>query len=147
MDESIIAFLIRAKRATYAANGVRVAAPLRPNSRDYQYAEGPLTYIDSFLGGVKFAGEEALFRDRQPLWAMNYLGRALSGDFSSDFLKEALLRASVDSPFRGPPEYHNDAYTYKCSVKGNFHWFYGYEEIYFQGEKVYECAFHGGDIE
>jgi hypothetical protein len=59
-------FLIRAKRATYAAHGAETA-PSRPNSHDLRYAEENLTYIDSYLGESCFAGEEAVWRDDLPL--------------------------------------------------------------------------------
>jgi len=146
MDQNVIAFLIRAKQATYAGKGAETASS-RPSSHDLRYAEGPLSYIDSYLGGLKFAGEEALWRDGVPFWAMNYVGRVLGPDFSGDFLKEALSHVPEEFPFRGPPEYKSGDYAYTCDIKGDFHWFYGYEEIRFKDGTVYECAFHGGDIE
>ena len=56
MSHKIIDFLIKAKKATYASNGNETASS-RPNSHDLQYAEGSLKYIDTYLGGDKFAGE------------------------------------------------------------------------------------------
>ena len=146
MDKDIASFLVRAKKAAYAGNGPE-ASPSRPGSRDYPYTEGPLQYIDTYLGGAKFAGEEALWNDTVPFWAMNYIGKVLADGFSGDFLKEALLLVPEERPFRGPPQYVNGDYAYTCSVKGDFHWFHGYEDIYFQNNKVYTCVFHGGDIE
>lgn len=40
-----------------------------------------------------------------------------------------------------------EQYIYKCVVKGEFAWFSGYEEIWAGNVKVYECEFHGGEIE
>ena len=40
----------------------------------------------------------------------------------------------------------NGDYTYHCKVEGEFVWFQGYEEIFYQKEKIYECYFHGGRI-
>lgn len=146
MDKHIIDFLIRAKKTTYAGKGAK-APSSRPASHDLQYMEDTFTYIDSYLGDKKFAGEEALWQDGIPFWAMNYAGRVLSDNFSGDFLKEALLSVPEEFPFRGPPRYENGAYAYFCNIKGDFHWFNGVEEIYFEGKKIYECIFHGGDIE
>ena len=146
MDKNIIAFLIRAKKATYAGKGAETNAS-RPGSHDLQYTEGPLKYIDTYLGGVKFAGEEALWEKDAPFWAMNYIGRVLADGFSGDFLKEALLHVPEESPFRGPAQYVDGEYKYTCTVEGDVHWFCGVEEIYFKENKVYECLFHGGDIE
>lgn len=141
--DRIIAFLIRAKQATYAGNGNR-APSCRPNSHDLPYQEGTLLYYDSYLGGNNFIGEEAVWIDNIPYWAMNYSGRMLEEGFSFDFLKEALLKVPLNKPFRGPAYYRNGDYTYKCSVNGDFTWFQGYEEIFCREQKIYECYFHGG---
>ena len=141
----IIEFLIKAKRRTYAGKGPEVN-PSRPASHDLQYAEGDLLYIDTYLGGYKFAGEEALWKKGQPFWAMNYCGRTISNEFDGDFLKEALLNAPSEKPFRGPEKYIKGAFTYQCFVDGDFKWFSGYEEIHKENMKVYECIFHGGEV-
>lgn len=141
----LIDFLLRAKRATYAGNGPE-ADPSRPASHDLHYAEGELTYIDSYLGGEKFAGEEAVWRDGMPVWSMNYLGRVTAQDFSGDFLREALLRVPAERPYRGPAEYTRGDFTYRCSAEGDFGWFHGREAIAYRGRVVYECRFHGGSI-
>ena len=146
MDKFIIDFLIRAKKATYAGKGAEVDSS-RPNSHDLLYEEGSLKYIDSYLGSRKFAGEEAIWKDDIPFWSMNYIGRVLGVDFSGDFLKEALTLVPEETPFRGPMLHKNGDYSYICKVDGDFHWFSGFEEIYYKYTKVYECIFHGGDVE
>jgi hypothetical protein len=147
MNKSIIDFLIKAKRVTYAGKGAE-AAPSRPGSHDLHYAEGDLLYIDSFLGGAKFGGEEALWRDNTPFWTMNYYGIVTDKElFSGDFLKEALLRVPEDKPFRGPSEFVNNDYKYTCEINGDFNYFNGKEEIFYHGEMIYECLFHGGAVE
>lgn len=143
--EALINFLIRAKRATYAGQGALVA-PSRLASHDLRYQEGGLLYYDTYLGGEKFGGEEALWVNEKPVWSMNYFGRVLSSGFSGDFLKEALAAVPRDMPFRGPRLHQRGAYSYHCVVNGDFDWFEGYEEIFSEGEKVYECRFHGGQI-
>ena len=146
MSPKIIDFLIKAKKATYASSG-NEAAPSRPNSHDLQYAEGSLKYIDSYLGGDKFAGEEALWENDVPFWAMNYVGRVIGDGFSGDFLKEALSLVPEEKPYRGPAEYSSGNFTYKCKVDCDFEWFTGYEEIFLRGNKIYELYFHGGVVD
>ena len=147
MNKKIVDFLIRAKKATYAsADSQCHVEPSRPNSHDLQYAEENLKYIDTYLGGEKFAGEEALWEDNVPFWAMNYIGRLTGEGFSSEFLNEALRLVPEDMPYRGPELHENGEYTYKCSVQGDFDWFTGYEEILYKNKQVYECNFHGGSI-
>ncbi len=144
-QEAFIAFLIRAKQNTYAAHGVEVTSS-RPASHDLQYAEGDYMYYDTYLGGAKFSGEEAVWYLNQPSWCMNYSGRVVGEGFSGDFLKEALMKVSTEMPYRGPVIYENGEYRYVCKVIGEFDWFQGYEEIFRQERKVYECYFHGGEV-
>ena len=145
MDKKIIEFLIRAKKATYAGKGAETASS-RTGSHDLVYKEDDLMYYDTYLGGNKFAGEEALWISDKPYWSMNYVGRVTGDNFSGDFLKEALLNVPFEKPFRGPDSYSNGDYTFKCDVTGNFEWFQGYEIITLKGEQIYECCFHGGLI-
>ncbi|WP_379132216.1 DUF5680 domain-containing protein [Paenibacillus sp. sgz500958] len=142
---SEIDFLIEAKRATYAGKGPEFMSS-RPSSHDLVYSKGNLKYIDTYLGSEQFAGEEALWENDLPSWAMNYAGRVLAEGFNGDFLKEALYQVPQDKPFRGPAFYENGAYTYACTVDGDFSWFSGYEEIWLNGSRIYECRFHGGRI-
>lgn len=146
MDKNdIIQFLIRAKKATYAGKGAETASS-RPGSHDLVYSEGELMYYDTYLGGEKFAGEEALWISGIPYWSMNYAGRVTGDNFSGDFLKEALRNVTADKPFRGPDSYTNGEYTYTCEVSGDFDWFQGYETFSYKGETIYDCYFHGSII-
>lgn len=141
-----VEFLIRAKKETYAGKGPESASS-RPMSHDLHYSEGELLYIDTYLGGRLFAGEEAVWKSGQPLWSMNYAGRVLGEPFSGDFLKEALLNVPFDRPFRGPDRYENGGYVYTCVSEGDFEWFSGHETIEYNGKLIYECNFHGSMIE
>ncbi len=146
MDRAaLIDFLIRAKQKTYAGKGAE-EAPSRPCSHDLKYAEGELCYLDTYLGGERFAGEEALWENGKPIWSMNYAGQVTGQPFSGDFLKEALLHVPKTMPYRGPERYENGDYLFTCTVQGDFDWFQGYETISFRGEKIYDCYFHGTSI-
>ncbi len=143
--KDIIEFLIKAKKSTYAGKGNETVST-RPNSHDLIYQEDNYMYYDTYLGGEQFSGEEALWIDNIPFWSMNYMGRVIGDNFSGDFLKEALLLVPYDKPYRGLESYQNGDYSYKCNVNGTFDWFQGYEEIFYQDNKIYECYFHGGKI-
>lgn len=145
MKKSIIEFLIKAKKATYAGKGAETTSS-RTKSHDLQYTEGEMMYYDTYLGGEKFAGEEALWISETPYWGMNYVGRVTGENFSGDFLKEALLNVPFEKPYRGPAEYVNGDYSYNCYVAGEFDWFQGKETISYKGKEIYECYFHGGLI-
>lgn len=141
----VIEFLLKAKKETYAGGGAESESS-RPASHDLRYSEGDLLYIDSYLGSSEFAGQEALWKEDKPFWAMNYIGRVVDEGFSGDFLKEALRHVNADAPYRGPTEYSNGDHTYRCQVMGDFDWFSGTEELYYKDTKVMDLIFHGGKI-
>jgi hypothetical protein len=145
MEKQMVNFLIRAKRATYAGKGAETDSS-RPGSHDLAFREGEYLYYDTYLGGERFAGEEALWISGVPFWSMNYAGRVTGENFSGDFLKQALLRVPEGEPFRGPREYADGDYVYRCETEGGSDWFQGKETIDCRGEQIYECFFHGGLI-
>ncbi len=143
--DALTDFLVRAKRATYAAKSGSVA-PSRPKSHDLAYQEGDYHYYDTYLGGQCFSGEEAVWIKGEPVWAMNYSGRTIGEGFSGDFLKEALMNVPREHPYRGPLCFQQGSHAYHAVIQGSFDWFSGVEEIFFEGRKVYECMFHGGKV-
>lgn len=145
-ENAVIEFLFNAKMKTYAAHGKEEAVSSRIKSHDLKYEEGNYKYMDSYIGGNKFAGEEAVWYKDEPIWSMNYIGRVLTEPFSGEFLKEALMNVQKSKPYRGPMIYSNGDYHYHCTVNGEFNWFQGYDEVFYEDKKVYECYFHGGRI-
>ncbi|HWS30883.1 MAG TPA: DUF5680 domain-containing protein [Clostridia bacterium] len=143
--ERLKEFLCEAKKRTYAASGPQ-NAPSRPNSHDFLYERGEFIYIDTYLGGERFAGEEAVWENGAPVWVMNYAGRVLEERFSVKFLCEALLLVPETFPCRGPALHKNGDYTYTCRTQGDFSWYEGIEEIFCLDTKAYECRFHGGSL-
>lgn len=139
-------FVQLAKLHTYAANGSRERLKLRQGSKDYQFQLDDYSYHDSYVGNELFVGEELVYHQQQPVWALAYSGKVLSSNFSSAFLKEALLQISRNAPYRGPNHYNNGHYYYYCQVEGDFSWFQGKEMIYYQQEKVFDLYFHGGEL-
>lgn len=143
--ERLIAFRLEANKNTYAGDADLTEAS-RLNSHDYKYEKGEYLYYDTWLGGEKFSGEEAIWLKEQAIYAMNYFGRVLDEKFSGDFLKLALREATVDFPCRGPALFEVGEYTYKTQMTGDIEWFFGFEEIFYRSEKVYECHYHGGTL-
>lgn len=141
----LIAFLCKAKKATYAGHGTETVSS-RLGSHDLIHSENEFVYLDSYFGSERFTGEECVWEKNIPVWAMNYSGRVIGDGFSGDFLKEVLSLVEQIYPYRGPPIHANGEYTYHCLVNGTFDWFTGHEEIFAGKVKVYECRFHGGII-
>lgn len=141
---SLRSFLCKAKKVTYAGQGKEEAVSIRPSSHDYIYKEDNYMYMDTYLGGRAFSGEEAVWIDLLPVWTMNYTGRTLREEFNGKFLDTVLLQVKEELPYRGPVLYKEGDYTYHNHVNGDFTWFHGREEIYYQDILVYECLYHGG---
>lgn len=144
--DKIINFLILAKKKTYAGNAEEEKESTRPKSHDLIYEQGNYKYIDTYLGGERFIGEEAIFDNDNPVWAMNYKGIEINERFSANFLKQALSNVDISKPYRGPEIFKDGIYTYVCKIDGSFEDFSGEEIIYCQNEKVYTCTFCGGII-
>lgn len=145
LDEKLLCFLHTSNLKGYAGNGA-LSTPSRPGSKDFHYEEGNLKYIDTYVGGERFSGEEGIWVDNVPYWTMNYCGRLLDNQYNYDFLMEALRHAPKEQPYRGPVLYQKGNYLYHCHINGDFSWLQGYEEIFYDCNKIYECYFHGGII-
>jgi hypothetical protein len=146
--QTFVLFLIEAKKHTYAG-GAEPAPSTRPASHDLSYERGDYYYHDTYLGGLDFAGEEAVWQAGEPLWSMNYYGRMLAGEIPEafgDFLKAALSAVPPEAPFRGPASYDQGELHYACHWQGDLSFFSGRETISYRGTVIYELLFHGGDI-
>lgn len=147
-DNLFVKFLIKAKQNTYAGGGF-LSQPSRLNSKDLAFREGEWSYLDTYLGGFHFIGQEAVWHRQSPVWGMNYYGRMLVEKIPAgfgEFLKTVLLQVTPEMPYRGPEELIGKDYTYSCSVEGGLEWFHGHEFITMQGKRIYQLYFHGGEI-
>ena len=141
-------FLIEAKKNTYAGD-VNPIASSRPDSIDLQYTEGDLEYIDSYFGSSDFIGEEIVYKSKQAIWGMNYYGKMKVETVPEGFiffLKEALKKIPLETPYRGPIYYKRDQFKYYCYCEGDITDFLGREIIKLNNKVIYELFFHGGEI-
>jgi hypothetical protein len=148
-DNDFIQFLLRAKRATYAGGDQGQVASSRTVSHDLAYREGQFAYLDTYLGGFAFIGEEAVWQAEKPVWGMNYYGTMTTDEIPpgfSDFLKLALRSAPVEAPYRGPASLVEGSFAYICQWEGTLEMFRGQEEIMQDGHFIYRLYFHGGKI-
>lgn len=145
-------FLKKAKKHTYASEEAKKVASQRPGSKDYEYKEGSWTYHDTYFGGVHFIGEEVVYKDGKPLWAMNYNGYVTDDSVSEAEIDKSLRGAlkQLDYadiiPVRGPKNYKIENYEYKNTVKGTLDRFEGREEVFKDNKSIYYAVFHGGLI-
>lgn len=141
-------FIVRAKAATYVGDGDK-AQPSRIGSHDLKFQDGRFAYIDSYFGGTDFIGQEVVYYDNQPIWAMNYYGRIIDPEKinaaeAGQIIKASLSALYQEGRFLGGFEYTYEGSTYTDTNQGDVHSFTGQEWISRNGEMVYELVYHGG---
>lgn len=153
MNTKLYAFLIDAKKQTYANENVKKQESTRRGSHDYEYSSNGMTYHDTYFGGTNFMGEEVVYEsDNTPIWGMNYYGVTLDSSLSEEAidkaLRPALMQVGNDDtiPVRGIKEYVNGDYKYIFNVTGSLDYFEGEESIYKNNKKIYTLKCHGGTI-
>jgi Domain of unknown function (DUF5680) len=149
----LAAFLLRAKRATYAVQGDEATVtPLLTGSRQLEYRERELFYRDVYFGVASFAGLETVYEADAPCWSMAYAGGVLAEASTTmvqqiyAFLRGALQRGTVDAPFRGPARHESFGYEYANEWRGTVDDFSGAEVIRRDGGVVYELRYAGGRV-
>lgn len=154
MDEEQLsglhAFIIEAKVHTYVGSGQPSLAH-RPGAHDLEYHRSPFAYLDSYFGGADFIGEEVVYFEGQPVWAMNYYGRILRPDRieaaeAGQIIKASLTEMYREGRFLGGFTYETHGSTYHDTSAGDFTAFTGREWIERDGVVVYELHYHGGLI-
>ncbi len=144
-------FIVIAKAETYVGDGERLPSS-RSGSHDIGYASGRWRYLDSYFGGTDFAGQELVWHDGEPVWAMNYFGHITEPDLidarrAGMVIKSALLRLYLDEKrFLGGFEFEHGYGRYIGRSTGACDHFTGHETILVNGRKAYELDYRGGLI-
>ena len=144
------AFIVRAKAATYVGDGEHVQ-PCRAGSHDLRFSEGGWAYHDSYFGGSDFIGEEVVYLEGRPVWAMNYYGRILRADLitaaqAGQMIKASLSRMYREGRFLGGFEHMEGDLAYVDASEGTVETFHGREQIHRGSEIAYALEYHGGLI-
>ncbi len=143
-------FLVRAKLATYAAQGDQASvSPMLPGSHQLEYRESDLVSRDIYFGGDFFVGQETVYQGDRPIWAMSYAGGIhpnipVEPGLVYVFLQEALRAVAVERPFRGPANFEREHFSYTASSIGSVSRFFGTEIIMYDGLPVFQLRFAGG---
>jgi hypothetical protein len=148
--EELNAFIVRAKAASYVGDGEHVS-PSRLGSHDLRFEDDRWAYHDSYFGGSDFIGEEVVYHQGRPVWAMNYYGRILRADLltaaqAGQMIKASLSRMYREGRFLGGFEYTEQDLTYVDASNGTVDCFRGRELIRRGQETAYELDYHGGLI-
>ena len=148
--DDLNAFIVRAKANTYVGSGAK-SLSYRPASHDLQYHEDVFSYLDSYFGGTDFIGQEVVYFQQQPVWAMNYYGRIMLPDLingaqAGQIIKASLSQLYQQGRFLGGFEFTVGDSVYTDTNEGTVASFSGKEWITRQGQQAYELLYHGGLI-
>jgi hypothetical protein len=149
--EALNEFIIRAKAASYIGSGEEIVS-CRPASHDLEFHAGDYRYLDSYFGGADFIGEEVVYFDGKPVWAMNYyygrilVSQAITGAETGQILRKSLSQLYRQNRFLGGFEYAEGRDAYFDTNEGDVASFTGKEWIERDGVRVYELVYHGGLI-
>ena len=150
-------FLIEANLEGYGNPEVEIQPDAKGGSA-IQYEKGRWSFYDHFFGGEPYAGQEVIYRSGIPVWAMQYRGWLSDTTLESKavyaFLREALLRAPEEHPYRGPTHYRHKDLTYNNEWQGSLSNFSGRETICIDTDQsvsdsrvIYEGLYFGGLID
>jgi hypothetical protein len=146
--EQLNEFVVKAKAATYVGGGAE-SPSCRPGSHDLQFQHGPFSYLDSYFGNANFMGQEVVYYEGTPVWAMNYYGRILESTMieaaeAGQIIQESLSQMYKEERFLGGFEHTTQDSTYVDTSQGDIASFAGREWIEREGVRVYELVYHGG---
>jgi Domain of unknown function (DUF5680) len=139
-------FIITAKKATYIASGTP-AGSSRAGSHDLTYEAPPYSYRDSYFGGTDFIGQETVWLNAEPIWAMNYYGYILRPDLITPTQAGNILKAALSQPHAQGRLLDNFEHeNYKIQSQGTVAHFSGVETITINEALAYQLDYHGGLI-
>jgi len=142
--DSLKEFLRQARKNTYAASATSVDNPRLLSSTQLEFQKGDYFYRDIYFSGdKKFIGQEIVYQESKPVWAMNYIGDQI-GKTETKFLKESLSKLSEKCRFGEVCEYKKRDFKYQDQGQGNFVDFFGKEEIFTEGKSIYKLNYQGG---
>ena len=146
--DGLTTFIVKAKAQTYVGTGASVA-PSRPGAHDLVWQQGAWSYRDSYFGGTNFAGQEVVWHDDVPVWAMNYFGAVLrpdliDGERAAGVIRAALIALYASGRFLGGWRFEHGPYVYVDQSKGDVDAFTGQETIFFKRAAAYRLTYQGG---
>ena len=151
-QDELCKFLVKAKKATYAAGDAAKNIIETDKSTSLIFEEGDWKYHDNYFGGEPYGGREVVFFKGAPVYMMVYYGR-VDEAFSDvkalyKILQGALSLIPEDKPFRGPKEFSQDGLKYINIFEGEIDSFSGEETITSEdGNEIYKAKYAGGLVD
>lgn len=149
--DKLAEFIIEAKALTYMSGKHPQPVPSRPGAKDITHEKGSFRYLDSHFGGTDFLGQEVVWQDEVPVWAMNYYGRIIDparfdGERAGIVIKQALTALYQEKRFLGDFTYQHALGEYIDQSIGDYRSFLGVERILVADRLVYQLDYQGGLI-
>lgn len=149
--DALESFIIEAKAVTYISGKAPSPVATRIGATDIPYEKGRFRYLDSYYGGTDFLGQEVVWDDTAPVWAMNYYGRILDaerfdGGRAGTVIKQALTALYQEKRFLGGFTYLHSLGEYVDQSVGDYRSFLGVERIRMGERVVYQLDYQGGLI-
>jgi len=149
--EELCKFLVKAKKATYAAGDAAQKIVKIDKSTTLNYEIGDWKYNDNYFGGEPYGGREVVFFKNLPVYMMVYYGcvdeSVIDLNMVYKVLQNALTLIPKEKPFRGPQRYEQNKLIYINHFDGEIDKFFGEEIITSQnGKKIYRAKYIGGLI-
>ena len=126
-------FIVEAKSRTYVGGG-SPRPSCRPGSHDIGYERGEWRYLDSYFGGTDFCGQETVWLNGEPIWAMNYFGHIIEPGLIDGSRAGAVIKAALSSMYSDKKRFLDDDH------------FRGVEMIIVEERRAYELDYRGGLI-
>ncbi len=148
--QQLYQFIVEAKANSYVGRAPHGESS-RLGSHDIVYGNGRFSYRDSYFGGTDFLGQEVVYFDDEPVWAMNYYGKILEpelydGEKAGQVILASLGQLYLSGHFLGSSVNHTELGIYHDTNQGDVASFNGYEWIEFANRQVYGLHYHGGLI-
>ncbi|MFA5165902.1 MAG: DUF5680 domain-containing protein [Candidatus Paceibacterota bacterium] len=148
--KELCAFLVKAKKATYAAGDIAKKIVEADKSTSLYFDDGDWKYHDNYFGGEPFGGREVVFYSGEPVYIMTYYGFIEESVIDVmpiyGFLQKSLSAILDDFPYRGPRTFAENNFEYKNDFDGEVDNFSGEEKIIFKGKAVYRAKYCGGFV-
>jgi len=149
--EELKEFLYEANANGYAGDAKEIV-PQRLGFDELEYKKGDWHFRDSYVGSYFAPGQEFVYYQGKPVWAMAYAGGMKfkfhgQRDITKEtiiFLKKALMAMDPQKPFRGPAEFIDGEWRYLSILSGDIKDFFGNEKIYKGDKLMFEQNFIGG---
>lgn len=146
--DELTAFIVEAKAKTYVGDG-SPRPSCRQGSQDIGYERDAWSYLDSYFGGTDFSGQEVVWHDGIPVWAMNYFGKVFAPDLidgsrAGSVIRDALTAMYSQGRFLGGMRYEHAHGLYVDTSEGQTTGFSGREVILVNSREAYALDYRGG---